>query len=41
MTSAFIAVSELAQTRELHMRDAAYMISVSRVAQACKNRGWL
>ncbi len=41
MTSAFIAVSELAKTRELHMRDAAYMISVSRVAQACKNRGWL
>jgi glutamate dehydrogenase len=41
MTSAFIAVSELAKNRELHMRDAAYMISVSRVAQACKNRGWL
>ena len=41
MTTAFIAVHEMAKTRELHMRDAAYMISVSRVAQACKNRGWL
>jgi glutamate dehydrogenase (NAD(P)+) len=41
MTSAFLAVSELARQRKLYMRDAAYIISVSRVAQACKDRGWV
>ena len=41
MTSAFKAVSELARTRKLYMRDAAYVISVSRVANACKDRGWV
>ncbi len=41
MTAAFIAVSELARKRQLYMRDAAYVISVSRVAQACKDRGWV
>ena len=41
MTSAFKAVSDLARKRKLYMRDAAYMISVNRVAQACKDRGWV
>ncbi len=41
MTSAYLAVSELARKRKLFMRDAAYVISVSRVAQACKDRGWV
>jgi glutamate dehydrogenase (NAD(P)+) len=41
MTSAFQAVNELAKKRKLYMRDAAYMISISRVAQACKDRGWV
>lgn len=41
MTAAFIAVSELAQKRKLNMRDAAYVIAISRVAQACKDRGWV
>jgi glutamate dehydrogenase (NAD(P)+) len=41
MTAAFIAVSELARKRKLFMRDAAYTIAVSRVAQACKDRGWV
>jgi glutamate dehydrogenase len=41
MTAAFIAVSELARERKLYMRDAAYVIAVSRVAQACKDRGWV
>jgi glutamate dehydrogenase len=41
MTEAFKAVSELARTRKLYMRDAAYVISVSRVANACKDRGWV
>lgn len=41
MTSAYLAVSDLAKKRNLYMRDAAYVISVSRVAQACKDRGWV
>lgn len=41
MTAAFIAVSELARKRKLYMRDAAYTIAISRVAQACKDRGWV
>ncbi|MBI5731272.1 MAG: Glu/Leu/Phe/Val dehydrogenase [Ignavibacteriales bacterium] len=41
MTAAFHAVSELSKKRNLYMRDAAYVISVSRVAQACKDRGWV
>ncbi len=41
MTSAFDAVSQLARKRKLYMRDAAYVIAVSRVAQACKDRGWV
>jgi glutamate dehydrogenase len=41
MTSAFAAVSELAKKRKIYMRDAAYIIAVGRVAQACKDRGWV
>jgi glutamate dehydrogenase (NAD(P)+) len=41
MTSAFLAVSELARQRKLYMRDAAYVISINRVAQACRDRGWV
>jgi glutamate dehydrogenase len=41
MTSAFIAVSELAKKKNLYMRDAAYVIAIDRVAQACKLRGWV
>lgn len=41
MTSAFKAVSELAKQRKLFMRDAAYVIAVRRVAQACRDRGWV
>jgi glutamate dehydrogenase (NAD(P)+) len=40
MTSAFHAVAELARKRDLYMRDAAYVIAISRVAKACKDRGW-
>lgn len=40
MTSAFRAVSQLARKRKFYMRDAAYYIAISRVAQACKDRGW-
>lgn len=41
MTSAFLAVSELAKKRKLYMRDAAYVIAINRVAQASKDRGWV
>jgi len=41
MTSAFAAVSELARRQKVFMRDAAYIIAVSRVAQACHDRGWV
>jgi glutamate dehydrogenase (NAD(P)+) len=41
MTSAYIAVSELARKRKLFTRDAAYMIAIDRVARACKDRGWV
>jgi len=41
MTSAFHAVRELAQKRKIYMRDAAYLIAISRVAQACRDRGWV
>jgi glutamate dehydrogenase len=40
MTSAFKAVSNLAKKKNLYMRDAAYVIAINRVAQACKDRGW-
>jgi len=41
MTAAYIAVSEFARTNKLSMRDAAYMISIDRVAKACRARGWI
>jgi glutamate dehydrogenase (NAD(P)+) len=41
MTEAYHAVSNLARTRNVYMRDAAYMIAISRVAEACKLRGWV
>lgn len=41
MTSAFLDVSELARSKKLYMRDAAYVIAVNRVAQACRERGWV
>ncbi len=41
MTSAFLAVSELARKQKLYMRDAAYVIAINRVAQACQDRGWV
>jgi glutamate dehydrogenase len=41
MTSAYIEVRELSRKKKLNMRDAAYVISVNRVAQACRDRGWV
>jgi glutamate dehydrogenase (NAD(P)+) len=41
MTSAFLAVYELSVNKKLTMRDSAYVISINRVAQAVKSRGWV
>lgn len=41
MTSAFNAVYDLAQSKSLRMRDAAYVIAINRVARAVKSRGWV
>lgn len=41
MTSAFQSVVDLSKKRKLYMRDAAYLIAINRVAQACKERGWV
>ncbi len=41
MTEAFYKVWDLAQRKKIRMRDAAYMIAISRVVDACKLRGWL
>ncbi|HVL65955.1 MAG TPA: Glu/Leu/Phe/Val dehydrogenase [Vicinamibacterales bacterium] len=41
MTSAFHAVQEVATRQNLFMRDAAYVVAIKRVAQACRDRGWV
>jgi len=41
MTDAFAAVHEMAQKAKVHNRLAAYMVSVARVAEACKIGGWV
>ncbi|MHC4409200.1 MAG: Glu/Leu/Phe/Val family dehydrogenase [Planctomycetota bacterium] len=41
MTDAFHAVWETAWREKVHMRLAAYLVAVQRVAQAVQDRGWL
>ena len=41
MTDAFRAVYQMRQERNVHTRLAAYLVSVQRVAEACRARGWL
>ena len=40
MASAFRKVCEMAKDKGVYMRDAAYMIAIDRVANACVGRGW-
>ena len=40
MTAAFEGVQRHAEREKMYMRDAAYTIAVTRVAQACRDRGW-
>lgn len=41
MTAAFHAVHKMAQAKKVHNRLAAYLVSVERVAEAAKLRGWV
>ncbi len=41
MTAAFHSAYDLAQREKLFMRDAAYVIGITRVAEACRERGWV
>lgn len=41
MTEAFHGVHEMHRQEKVNMRQAAYLVSVARVAEACKLRGWV
>jgi glutamate dehydrogenase len=41
MTEAYTAVSDFALINKLDLKEAAYFISVDRVAKACEARGWI
>ena len=41
MTKAFHDVYAMHERHKVNMREAAYLVSVSRVAEACKQRGWV
>lgn len=41
MTNAFIGVHEMHLQEKIDMRRAAYLVSVARVAEACRLRGWV
>ena len=41
MTNAFKAVCGMSKSKKVYMRDAAYMIAIQRVAEACHLRGWV
>ncbi len=41
MTGAFRAVHEMSQQNKVNLRQAAYLVAVARVAEACKLRGWV
>jgi len=41
MTDAFNAVLDMSKKAKAHNRLVAYMVAVSRVAEACKMRGWV
>jgi glutamate dehydrogenase (NAD(P)+) len=41
MTKAFHGVYQMYQREKVNMRQAAYLVSVARVAEACKLRGWV
>jgi len=41
MTHAFQSVFDMSQKKKISLRQAAYLVAVARVAEACKLRGWV
>ena len=41
MTQAFASVYEMSQRNKIDLRQAAYLVAIARVAEACKLRGWV
>jgi glutamate dehydrogenase (NAD(P)+) len=41
ITQAFNSVVEMAESENVSMRDAAYMVAIARVVKAMELRGWL
>ncbi len=41
MTQAYEAVHEMSVQNKVDLREAAYLVSIARVAEACKLRGWV
>ena len=41
MTNAFRGVYDMSLREKINMRQAAYLVAVARVAEACKLRGWV
>lgn len=41
MTHAFQSVYDMGQQEKINMREAAYLVSVARVAEVCRLRGWV
>jgi glutamate dehydrogenase (NAD(P)+) len=41
MTAAFSDVNQFSHSRQMPLREAAYLISVERVTRACQERGWV
>ena len=41
MTSAFDSVLQMSLSKNVNMRDAAYMVAIDKVVKAMKLRGWI
>ncbi len=41
MTSAYLSLNDFAHKNKMPLREAAYAVAVARVAQACRERGWV
>jgi len=41
MTQAYAAVREMSLRNRINLREAAYLVAIARVAEACKLRGWV
>jgi glutamate dehydrogenase (NAD(P)+) len=41
MTQAFASIYEMSRRDKIDLRQAAYLVAIARVAEACKLRGWV